>query len=94
MALSLQALGVNARSWLGWQIPIHTDGVHGKARIESIHVAELERRFEEGQVAVVAGRPLNFRCESHFHITIRLTWVNINIASLFEFTQRTFDQSE
>src|SRR6202012_1934721 len=37
MALALQALGINARSWLGWQIPLHTDGVHGKARIESIH---------------------------------------------------------
>src|SRR5438270_8097780 len=55
MALSLQALGVNARSWLGWQIPIRTDGVHGKARIESIHTAKLERRFAEGQVAVIAG---------------------------------------
>jgi len=55
MALSLQALGVNARSWLGWQIPIRTDGVHGKARIESIHTTELERRFGEGQVAVIAG---------------------------------------
>jgi aspartate kinase len=55
MALSLQTMGVNARSWLGWQIPIRTDGVHGKARIETVHTAELERRFAEGQVAVVAG---------------------------------------
>ncbi len=55
MALSLQALGINARSWLGWQIPIRTDEVHGKARIESIHTAELEQRLAEGQVAVVAG---------------------------------------
>ena len=55
MALALQALGVNARSWLGWQIPIRTDGVHGKARIEAIETAELERRLGEGQVAVVAG---------------------------------------
>ncbi len=55
MALSLQALGVNARSWLGWQIPIRTDGVHSKARIDSIHTAEIERRLAEGQVAVVAG---------------------------------------
>src|SRR5512141_2936662 len=30
MAQSLQALGINARSWLGWQVPIRTDGVHGK----------------------------------------------------------------
>ncbi len=55
MALALQGLGVNARSWLGWQIPIRTDGVHGKARIESLHTAEVERRFGEGQVPVVAG---------------------------------------
>ena len=55
MALSLQAMGVNARSWLGWQIPIRTDEVHGKARIETVHTAELEKRFAEGQVAVVAG---------------------------------------
>jgi aspartate kinase len=55
MALSLQALGVNARSWLGWQIPIRTDEVHGKARIETIATAELEKCFAEGQVAVVAG---------------------------------------
>ena len=55
MALSLQALGVNARSWLGWQIPIRTDGVHSKARIDSIHTAEIEARLAQGQVAVVAG---------------------------------------
>jgi aspartate kinase len=55
MALALQGLGVNARSWLGWQIPMRTDGVHGKARIESLHTAEVERRFGEGQVPVIAG---------------------------------------
>jgi aspartate kinase len=55
MALALQAKGIDARSWLGWQIPIRTDGVHGKARIESIHAAEIERRLVDGQVAVVAG---------------------------------------
>jgi aspartate kinase len=55
LAVALQDLGVNARSWLGWQIPIRTDGVHGKARIGEIPTAELERRFKEGQVAVVAG---------------------------------------
>ena len=55
MALALQTLGVNARSWLGWQIPIRTDGVHGKARIEAVDTAEIERGFAEGQVAVVAG---------------------------------------
>jgi aspartate kinase len=54
-ALALQALGVPARSWLGWQIPLRTDGVHGKARIQEIDTAEIIRRFAEGQVAVVAG---------------------------------------
>jgi aspartate kinase len=55
LALALQDLGVNARSWLGWQIPIKTDGVHGKARIDAIATAQIARRFKEGQVAVVAG---------------------------------------
>jgi aspartate kinase len=55
MALALQDLGVAARSWLGWQIPLHTDDVHGKARIETIETAEIERRFSKGEVAVVAG---------------------------------------
>jgi aspartate kinase len=54
-ALALQAIGVPARSWLGWQIPLKTDGVHGKARIQAIDTAELIRRFADGQVAVVAG---------------------------------------
>jgi aspartate kinase len=55
LALALQAQGINARSWLGWQLPLRTDAVHGKARIEAIDTAELERRLAEGQVAVVAG---------------------------------------
>jgi aspartate kinase len=55
MALALQNLGINARSWLGWQVPIRTDGTHGKARIEAIETTELERHLSSGQVAVVAG---------------------------------------
>src|SRR5215831_5560140 len=55
LALALQDLGVEARSWLGWQIPLRTDGVHGKARIEEIDVTELRRRLAQRQVAVVAG---------------------------------------
>jgi len=55
LALALQDLGVDARSWLGWQIPLRTDGVHGKARIEQIDVTELRHRLAQGQVAVVAG---------------------------------------
>ncbi|HZB90672.1 MAG TPA: aspartate kinase [Stellaceae bacterium] len=55
LALALQDRGINARSWLGWQIPIRTDGIHGKARIRAIDTEELLRRMREGQVAVVAG---------------------------------------
>ncbi len=55
MAIVLQSMGVSARSWLGWQIPFRTNGIHGAARIESIDTQEIERRFAEGQVAVVAG---------------------------------------
>ena len=55
VALALQELGVSARSWLGWQVPIHTDDRHGKARIGQIETARLEERFAQGQVAVIAG---------------------------------------
>jgi aspartate kinase len=55
LAIALQSLGVNARSWLGWQVPVRTGGVHGKARIEDIGVGEIVRRFKDKQVAVVAG---------------------------------------
>lgn len=55
MAMALQASGVNARSWLGWQLPLQTDGTHGSARIQAIPADELVRRFDDGQVAVIAG---------------------------------------
>jgi aspartate kinase len=55
LALALQECGVEARSWLGWQIPIRTDDAHGKARILGIETDEIERRFALGQVAVVPG---------------------------------------
>lgn len=55
LALTLQEMGMNARSWLGWQIPIHTDSVHGSARITDIDGSFLIQRFQEGQVAVIAG---------------------------------------
>ena len=55
LAMALHDLGVPARSWLGWQLPMASDGVHGSARLENIAVDEIERRFAEGQVAVVAG---------------------------------------
>ncbi|MCC6598299.1 MAG: aspartate kinase [Alphaproteobacteria bacterium] len=55
MALALQKRGVMARSWLGWQIPFRTDNTHGRARIEGIETAELHKRLDEGEVAVVPG---------------------------------------
>jgi aspartate kinase len=55
LAIALQELAVEARSWQGWQIPIETDTAHGKARIQDIKGAELIRRMQAGQVAVVAG---------------------------------------
>ena len=55
LAIALQSMGVNARSWLGWQIPIRTDGAHGAARIETIECPLLIERISSGQVAVIAG---------------------------------------
>ena len=55
LAMILQRLGIPSRSWLGWQIPIRTDGAHGKARIESIDTDELEKCLARGEVPVVAG---------------------------------------
>jgi aspartate kinase len=55
VAIALQNLGVEARSWAGWQVPIRTDGAHGKARIGTIEGGELVRRMALGQVAVVTG---------------------------------------
>jgi len=55
LALSLQEMGIPSRSWMGWQIPIHTDGVHGKARIEKIETSALEQTLAAGEVPVVPG---------------------------------------
>ncbi len=55
MAIVLQEMGVPARSFLGWQIPLHTDGLHGRARILDVEGALLIERLEQGQVAVIAG---------------------------------------
>ena len=55
MAMALQDLGVNARSWLAWQMPFKTDDMHSKARIDDITTEAIVSRFAEGQVAVVPG---------------------------------------
>ena len=55
LALTLQALGCKARSWLGWQLPIHTDDAHAKARIGSIDSEALLASMGAGEIAVIPG---------------------------------------
>jgi aspartate kinase len=55
LAVALGALGVPARSWLGWQIPIRTSAVHGHARIEGVDPELMNESLSRGEVAVVAG---------------------------------------
>jgi aspartate kinase len=55
LALTLRNLGLRARSWLGWQVPIYTDEAHGRARIDEIPPHRLIETFEKGEVAVIAG---------------------------------------
>ncbi|PKP76737.1 MAG: aspartate kinase, partial [Alphaproteobacteria bacterium HGW-Alphaproteobacteria-3] len=55
LSIELQRIGIPARSWLGWQIPIRTDSAHGAARILEIDGSELIGRLRQGQVAVIAG---------------------------------------
>jgi len=55
LAIALQNIGIDARSWLGWQLPFRTNDVHSSARIEQIDVAVLKSRLAANQVAVVAG---------------------------------------
>ena len=55
LALELQSIGYKTRSFLGWQIPIHTDSVHSKARIDNINGAELLKELENYDVIIIAG---------------------------------------
>jgi aspartate kinase len=55
LAIVLQSMGIVARSWQGWQIPIRTDEVHGAARIVDVEIKELKQRLKGGEVAVVPG---------------------------------------
>ena len=55
MALALQSEGLRARSWLGWQLPVRTDGVYGSARIEGIGTEQIAQRMESGEIPVLAG---------------------------------------
>jgi aspartate kinase len=55
LALTLQAMGCQARSWLGWQIPVHTEGAHAKARVTEIDSAAMIAAMQAGEIAVVPG---------------------------------------
>ncbi|KRA80730.1 aspartate kinase [Altererythrobacter sp. Root672] len=55
LALTLQAMGCKARSWLGWQMPIHTAEAHAKARIMDIDSAALVEAMDGGEIAVIPG---------------------------------------
>lgn len=55
LALTLQSLGQPARSWLGWQLPIHTVENHAKALIDRIEGSGLVAAMETGQIAVIPG---------------------------------------
>ncbi len=55
LAIALQAAGVKARSWLGWQLPVHTDGAFAKARIGEVDTRALLDAMAAGEVAVIPG---------------------------------------
>ena len=55
LAIVLQSMGITARSWQGWQIPIITDNAHGVARIKDVPGDKIRARLEQGEVAVITG---------------------------------------
>src|SRR5579884_143212 len=56
LAIALQDLDINARSWQGWQLPILTSDAHGSARIAEVNGAEIIQRLKQRkEVAVIAG---------------------------------------
>ena len=55
LALALQEMGIAARSWLGWQIPILTTEAHGSARILKIDGAKILKGFASKEISVIAG---------------------------------------
>jgi len=55
LAMTLRNMGVPARSWMGWQVPIIADDAHGKSRIDDIPPEKLAAAMDAGEVAVIAG---------------------------------------
>src|SRR5476651_2705561 len=72
LAIVLEGMGINARSWQGWQLPILTDNAHASARIMDVNGAELIKRFKEHkQVAVIAGfQGLHKETGNHRHLLV------------------------
>ena len=94
MALALQNEGIDARSWLAWQIPLRTDDAHGRARIGEIAADGLRRRLAAGQVPVLAGgaddqpppRKLAVVAALVAHVTLRRAGTEGEDAELVGFT--------
>lgn len=55
LAIALQSMGLKARSWNGWQVPIKTSTAHGSARILDIPGDDIKKRLDAGEIAVVTG---------------------------------------
>jgi aspartate kinase len=55
LAMTLRNMGIPARSWMGWQVPVIADDAHGKARIDDVPGENLLKAFAAGEVAVIAG---------------------------------------
>ena len=55
LAIALQAMGLKARSWTGWQVPVKTNAAHGSARIIDIPASDFKKRIDAGEIAVVTG---------------------------------------
>jgi aspartate kinase len=55
LAMTLRNMGLRARSWMGWQVPIIADDAHGKARIDDIPPEKLAAAMDDGEIAVIAG---------------------------------------
>src|SRR6185436_8219628 len=55
LAMTLRNMGIPARSWMGWQIPIIADDAHGRARIDDVPPEKLAAAMDAGEVAVIAG---------------------------------------
>ncbi len=55
LAMALKSIGVEAKSYTGWQVALKTDNAHTKARIEDIDDAKMRADLQDGKVVIVAG---------------------------------------